>query len=68
MISIQKNTVSNPSKHILGKHPLFLKNKVLNQVTPLYEDPALLSLPTRKIQRIYVEPEQFSRAKVLLNN
>ena len=64
-INSEKHSIK-PSKSSMEKYPIYLKNRVLNQVTPLHEDPSLLPLSTRKIQRIYVEPEQFSRAKSLL--
>ena len=56
-----------PSKNTSKKYPIYLKDKVLNHIQPLHTEPALLSLPTRKIQRIYVKPEQLSKAKSLLN-
>ena len=64
-INSEKHSIK-PSKNISEKYPIYLKNKVLNQMKPLYEDPALLFLPTRKIQRIYVKPEHLSSAKFLL--
>lgn len=64
-INSEKHSIK-PSKSSMEKYPIYLKNKVLNQVTPLHEDPSLLSLPARKIQRIYVEPKEFPRAKSLL--
>lgn len=66
-INSEKHSIK-PSKNISEKYSLYLKNKVLNQTKPLYKDPALLSLPTRKIERIYVQPEQFSKAKSLLKD
>ena len=64
-INSEKHSIK-PSKSSSEKYPIYLKNNALDQIKPLYEDPSLLSFPTRKIQRIYVEPEQFSKAKLLL--
>ena len=62
----EKDTIK-PSKNTLKKYNIYLKNKVLNQTKELYEDPAFLPLPDRKIRRIYVEPESFSKAQSVLN-
>ena len=64
-INSEKHSIK-PYKNTLIKYNIYLKNQVLNQSKALYEDPSLLSLPPRKIQRIYVEPEHFSRAKSFL--
>lgn len=56
-----------PHKQLLKKYKIYLKNEALNQVRELYEDPALLVFPSRKIQRIYVAPEHFSKAKSFLS-
>ena len=55
-----------PSKSNPGKSPVFLKNKVFNQVQKWEETPNLLSIPSRKLRRIYVKPEDFSQAKKYL--
>ena len=62
----EKDTIK-PSKNTVKKYNIYLKNKVLNQTKELYEDSAFLPLPDRKIRRIYVEPENFSKAQAVLN-
>ena len=64
-INSKKNSIKT-SKLTLKKFPIYLKNQVLNQVKPLDKSPALRPFPQRKIQRIYVPPEDFSKAQSLL--
>ena len=61
----KKNSIKT-SKTTLKKYPIYLKNQVLNQAQLLDQSPSLRVFPSRKIQRIYVEPESFSKAKALL--
>ena len=65
-INSEKHSIK-PHKNILEKYDIYLKNKALNQVQPLREEPALLPLPSRKIQRIYVDPDHFSKAQTVLS-
>ena len=55
-----------PSKLTLEKAPIYLKNQALNQIQLLDQSPSLRVFPPRIIQRIYVEPEAFPKAKALL--
>ncbi len=64
--SSEKDTIK-PSKNILKQYNIYLKNKALNQTAELYEDPAFLPLPDRKIQRIYVQPERLPQAQSVLS-
>ena len=47
-------------------YPVYLKNRVLNQVQELDHSVAFLKLPQRQLQRIYIRPEDISSAKELL--
>lgn len=64
----------NSSEHAIqpqksrGTHTIYLKNSALNQVQEFYKDPALLKISSRKIQRIYVEPSQFEKARSCLKS
>ena len=62
-----KDTIK-PSKTSLKKYSIYLKNRVLNQTGELYQDSAFLPLPDRKMRRLYVQPEHFSKAKSLLSS
>ena len=64
-INSEKHSI-NPQKIALKKYNVYLKNKALNQVQLLYDNSALLPIPSRRIQRIYVAPEYFSKAQSLL--
>ena len=64
VIDSEKHSIK-PSKQPKA-YPIFLKNRALNQFQSLSQSPALLSLPHRKLQRIYVRPENFSQAKEIL--
>lgn len=64
-INSKKHSIK-PSKNTLRKKPIYLKNKSLNQNQPLDQSSILLCFPSRKIQRIYVEPQHFSKAKTVL--
>ena len=55
-----------PSKLTLEKAPIYLKNQALNQIQLLDQSPSLRVFPPRIIQRIYVEPEAFPKARALL--
>ncbi len=48
------------------KHKIYLKNSALNQVKELYKDPAFMTFPKRKIQRVYIAPEHLPQAKTFL--
>ena len=64
-INSEKHSIK-PHKNT-KKYDIYVKNKALNQVQPLYKESAFLPLPSRKIQRIYVEPNHFSKAQSVLS-
>ena len=64
VINSEKHSIK-PSKPIKA-YPIYLKNKSLNQFQEINQASAFLVLPSRKIQRIYVRPEDFSSAKSVL--
>lgn len=66
-INSEKDSIK-PHKQSLKKYKVYLKNEALNQVREIYEDPALLTFPVRKIKRIYVAPEAFTKAKSCLSH
>lgn len=66
-INSEKHSIK-PHKSASQNHPIYLKNKALNQAQALSENPALLSIPSRRIERVYVDPSVMGRAKSCLNN
>ena len=61
----------NSEKHAIKPskpktYPVYLKNRALNQVQELNRSVAFLKLPQRRLQRIYVRPEDMSQANKLL--
>ena len=68
MLIDSKRHSIKPSKSYYQGRPMFLKNRALNKSEPLEKTKGLLSLPSRSLQRLYVKPEQYSRAKKLLKS
>lgn len=64
-IDSEKHSIKS-HKSILKKYNIYLKNRTLNQTQILHDSGELLDLPQRKIQRLYVSPEQFSIAQSIL--
>ena len=61
----------NSEKHSLHPskpktYPVYLKNRAINQFQKLESSSVFLALPSRRIQRIYVRPEDFPQAKELM--
>ena len=56
-----------PPKNILPKYSVYLKD-TSNKTLALDKSTMFLTLPTRKIQRLYVPPEQLSKALPLLKS
>ena len=65
-INSERDSIKPYNKQTLKTYKIYLKNSALKQVSELYKDPAFLTFPKRKIQRIYVAPEGFSKAKAFL--
>ncbi|MCZ0932776.1 MAG: HD domain-containing protein [Oligoflexia bacterium] len=65
VIDSEKHSIK-PSKSISKIYPVYLKNRALNQFQELGQSPAFLPLPHRKLQRIYVPPEDFLKAQNVL--
>ena len=65
-IDSEKHSIK-PNKKAVKGYNVYLKDNSLNQAGLLFESQGLLRFPSRKMQRLYVEPELFSKAKPLLS-
>ena len=63
-----ENHSIKPQKTNLKDYSIFLKDSLLQTERPLSEEPSRLSIPQRRIERIYVEPQFFKKAKTLLKD
>ena len=68
ILSHSKKHSIKPAKKQAQDFPVFLKNKAINKVEPIKTHQALLSLPQRFLQRVYVQPEHYSQAQSLLKS
>lgn len=67
VISINSDKQSiKPSKKGIDQWPIYIKNKALGTVQKIDECHSLLSLPSRRLNRIYVSPKDFSKANKIL--
>ncbi|MCY4320871.1 MAG: HD domain-containing protein [Bdellovibrionaceae bacterium] len=67
LIDSKKHSIK-PSKSLPMSLTVYLKNKALNTFYNIEESLAFLNLPSRTLKRIYVCPEDFSKAKNVLKN
>ena len=62
-----ENHSINPSKKQRFKdYKIFVKNHFLPSVKTLFEESAMIAIPERRIERLYVKPEWFKEAKALI--
>ena len=57
-----------PAKNPAPASPIFLKNQAIGKVELIKDHKGLLSLPSRFLQRVYVQPEHYTPAKKLLKS
>lgn len=67
-ISINSEEHSIKPRGKSSRYNVYLKNSYLKESIPLNKSPSFMPVPRRKTQRIYVRPDQFSKANALLKN